>query len=182
MGFKCCEDVASNLQNFCLFLLSGQRTCVCNVCVRVLCCAVCAVCALCNVCNSINFVHEMKTKTPHRDEDAATSRMFSNAIVCLACRLSGHPFSLLLQCPGSVPVPACPLVGLCYSALGLGAASREKKYVCNFSQFVVYLRLFVPSSLSLLLLSVWVCVICVQHGNIIYQLIKVSLKVTWPES
>lgn len=138
MGFKCCEDVASNLQNFCLFLLSGQRSCVCNVCE----CAVCA-CALCNVCNSINFVHEMKTKTPHRDEDAATSRMFSSAIVCLACRLSGHPFSLLLQRPGSVPVPACPLVGLCYSALGLGAASREKKYVCNFSQFVVYLRLFV---------------------------------------
>lgn len=157
--------------------------CAMCVCVRVLCvCCVCAVCALCNVCNSINFVHEMKTKTPHRDEDAATSRMFSSAIVCLACRLSGHPFCLLVQCPGSVPVPACPLVGLCYSALGLGA-SREKKYVCNFSQFVVYLRLFVSSSLSLsLLLSVCVCVICVQHGNIIYQLIKVSLKVTWPES
>lgn len=102
----------------------------------------------------------MKTKTPHRDEDAATSRMFSSAIVCLACRLSGSPFSLLLQRPGSVPVPACPLVGLCYSALGLGAGSREKKYVCNFSQFVVYLRLFVSSSLLSISppVSVRVCV------------------------
>lgn len=116
--------------------------------------------ALCNVCNSINFVHEMKTKTPHRDEDAATSRMFSSAIVCLACRLYGSPFSLLLHRPWSVPVPACPLVGLCYSALGLGAASREKKYVCNFSQFVVYLRLFVSSSLLSISppVSVRVCV------------------------
>lgn len=171
-AFSCCPD--------------NVHVCAMSVCVRVLCVSALCVCALCNVCNSINFVHEMKTKTPHRDEDAATSRMFSSAIVCLACRLSGPPFSLLLQCPWSVPVPACPLVGLCYSALGLGAASREKKYVCNFSQFVVYLRLFVSSSLLSISppVSVRVCVwyVCVQHGNIIYQLIKVSLKVTWPES
>lgn len=146
-AFSCCPD--------------NVHVCAMSVCVRVLCVCACAVCALCNVCNSINFVHEMKTKTPHRDEDAATSRMFSSAIVCLACRLSGHPFSctaLGLSLCRPVHLSDCVTQHLAWGQ----PVERKNMYAISVNLSFTYDCLsLLLSSLSLLLsVCVCVCVIC----------------------